>query len=414
MIDGIMIMGSFILLVLYGGPLVWVVVAFTFVFILLRVLTWPRYRQAQEELLIKNARAASSFTETLYAAATVRAQGLAEQRRQTWLNMIADAAGSGVSLLRFDMLASITCTFIAACDGVIILWLGISAVITHTMTLGAFVAFSAFRGMFSDRVLSLTTLVLQLRMLSLHNERIADIALSEPEPQRREKEIFTPGRPLSLKGEGLTFRYDGHSSPVFSDLSLTISAGESVAITGPSGTGKTTLMKVLSGLTLPESGRVLVDGIDIQAAGLNNYRRAVACILQEDRLLAGSLRDNITGFSPDVDVEWMEECARLSHIHDDIMALPMRYETLTGELGEGLSGGQRQRIFIARALYRRPGILFMDEATSHLDEQNEALINAAIRTLNITRVIIAHRPSTISSAGRTLVLGNESLRGQEN
>ncbi len=152
----------------------------------------------------------------------------------------------------------------------------------------------------------------------------------------------------------------------------------------------------------------------VEGAIQGAYRRAVACILQEDRLLAGSLRDNITGFSPDVDVEWMEECARLSHIHDDIMALPMRYETLTGELGEGLSGGQRQRIFIARALYRRPGILFMDEATSHLDEQNEALINAAIRTLNITRVIIAHRPSTISSAGRTLVLGNESLRGQEN
>lgn len=136
------------------------------------------------------------------------------------------------------------------------------------------------------------------------------------------------------------------------------------------------------------------------------YRRAVACILQEDRLFAGSLRENMTGFIDSPDEAWLHACARVGHIHDDIMALPMGYDTLTGELGEGLSGGQRQRIFIVRALYRRPAILFMDEATSHLDEHNEALINAAIRGLSITRVIIAHRSSTIASADRTIHLGN--------
>ncbi len=402
--DCIMASGAFILLILYGGLLVWGVAGFTSLFVLLRVLTWPRYRQAQEELLIKNARVASSFTETLYAAATVRAQGLSEQRRDNWLNMMADATGSGVSLLRFDMLAGVAGTFIGACDEVIILWLGISAVIGHSMTVGAFVAFSAFRGMFSARVLSLTGLVLQLRMLSLHNERIADIALSEPEEEKSDNNFFTAGTALSLRAENLAFRHDKQSAPVFSEINLSISAGECVAITGPSGSGKTTLMKVLCGLTPPESGKVVVNGIDIQAAGLNNYRRAVACILQEDRLLAGSLRDNITGFTRTTDDKWMEECARLSFIHDDIMALPMGYETLTGELGEGLSGGQRQRIFMARALYRRPGILFMDEATSHLDERNEALINGAVRTLNITRIIIAHRPSTIASADRIVEL----------
>lgn len=404
-IDGIMAAGAFILLLLYGGVLTWIVTAFTFAFALLRVITWPRYRQAQEELLIKNGRAASSFTETLYATATVRAQGLSEQRRQSWLALLADASNSSISLMRFDVLAGIAGTLIGAFDGVVILWIGISAVMDHTMTLGAFVAFSSFRGMFSDRVLSLTALLLQLRMLMLHSERIADIALSEPETQKTEQLIFSPGQALSLEAKNLSFSYDAHSPVVFSDFNLTVLAGESVAITGPSGMGKTTLMKVLCGLIEAKAGTVLVNGIDIAAAGLSSYRRAVGCVLQEDRLLAGSLRQNITGFSREVDEEWMTECARLSHVHSDIMAFPMGYETLTGELGEGLSGGQKQRIFIARALYRRPGILFMDEATSHLDESNETLINVAISRLNITRIIIAHRPSTIASAGRVIKLG---------
>ncbi|MCG8157325.1 peptidase domain-containing ABC transporter [Brenneria goodwinii] len=405
-IDSIMATGALILLVLYGGVLVWVVVGFTFVFVLLRIATYSRYRQASEELLIKSARAGSCFTETLYGIATIRAQDLAEQRRYNWLNLVTDTANTSIGLSRFDMLFSIISTFIGACDNVFILWLGISFVMDQHMTIGAFVAFSSYRGIFSDRVLSLTGVFLQLRMLSLHNERITDIALTPPEPTMPEKSFFPSGNALSLEAQGLSFRYDKQSPFIFSGLDLTVAAGESVAVTGPSGAGKTTLMKLLGGLTEPTEGRVLVDGRDIHSIGVNNYRRAVACILQEDRLFAGSLRENITGFSREVDDEWLETCARLSHIHDDIMALPMGYETLTGELGEGLSGGQRQRIFIARALYRRPGILFMDEATSHLDERNEALINHAIAGLSITRVIIAHRQSTIRSADRIITLGD--------
>ena len=404
LIDGIMAVGAFILLLLYGGQLTWIVAAFTFAFVLLRVMTWPRYRQAQEELLIKNGRVASSFTETLYAAATVRAQGLSEQRRQSWLTLLADASNSGISLMRFDVLAGIAGTLIGALDGVVNLWVGLSCVMGHFMTLGAFVAFSSFRVMFSGRILSLTTLILQLRMLTLHNERIADIALTEPELQKSERHLFSPGQGLSLQAKSLSYSYDAHSPAIFSDFNIIVKAGESVAITGLSGSGKTTLMKVLCGLIESKAGSIQVNGIDISAIGLNNYRQVLGCILQEDRLLAGTLRQNITGFAEEIDEEWMAECARLSHIHDDILAFPMGYETLTGELGEGLSGGQKQRIFIARALYRRPGILFMDEATSHLDESNEALINTSISGLNITRIIIAHRPSTIASANRVITL----------
>lgn len=404
-IDGIMLIGSLILLAVYGGPLLCcVVVGFVLIAVLMRLITFPRYRQLAEEQLIKNATAASHFSESLWGIATLRAQGLASQRGRNWLTLEVEAANAGVNRRRFDILFNAVSGLTGALDNIVILWLGISAVMTHSLSLGAFVAFGVFREMFTGRALSLTEMFLRLGMLSLHGERIADIAHTTPEPISPLTEQFKPGKAIVLEAKELLFRHDAQSSPVLQDLNLTLCAGESVAITGPSGCGKTTLMKILCGLVPPSGGNVLADGKDIYAGGVESYRRAVSCILQEDRLFAGSMRENITGFGDMPDEAWLEACARLSHIHDDIMALPMGYDTLTGELGEGLSGGQRQRIFIARALYRRPGILFMDEATSHLDEHNEALINMAIRGLNITRVIIAHRPSTIASAYRVINL----------
>ncbi|EBA3736878.1 ATP-binding cassette domain-containing protein, partial [Salmonella enterica] len=192
--------------------------------------------------------------------------------------------------------------------------------------------------------------------------------------------------------------------PVFSNLNINIAQGENVAITGPSGSGKTTLMKVLCGLFEPDAGKVIVDGQDIRQLGVNNYHKIIACVMQDDRLFSGSVRENICGFTDNIDEAWMTECAKASFIHDAIMKMPMGYETLIGELGEGLSGGQKQRIFIARALYRKPGILFMDEATSALDSETEKCVNEAIRKLNITRVVIAHRESTLSSSDRVIVL----------
>jgi ATP-binding cassette, subfamily B, bacterial CvaB/MchF/RaxB len=406
-IDGIMLLGSCVLLAGYGGPLLWgVVTCFVLIAITMRVVTFPRYRQLTEEQLIKNAAAGSHFTESLWGIATLRAQGLTSQRHRNWLTLEVDAANAAVSRRRFDILFSTVSGLTNALDNVVILWLGIGAVMTHQLSLGAFVAFGVFREIFTSRALSLTDMFLRLGMLCLHGERIADIAHTESEPAAPVADLNPVGVAIALEAKGLMFRHDTQSPAIFRGLNITVAAGESVAITGPSGCGKTTLMKVLSGLIPPGEGCVLAGGRDIHSAGVNNYRRAVACILQEDRLFAGSLRENMTGFSDSPDEAWLHTCARLGHIHDDIMALPMGYDTLTGELGEGLSGGQRQRIFIVRALYRRPAILFMDEATSHLDEHNEALINEAISGLSITRVIIAHRSSTIASANRTIHLGS--------
>lgn len=400
--DSIMVVGVCVMMLLYGGYLTWIVLCFTTIYIFIRLVTYGNYRQISEECLVREARAASYFMETLYGIATVKIQGMLGIRGAHWLNMKIDAINSGIKLTRMDLLFGGINTFVTACDQIVILWLGAGLVIDNQMTIGMFVAFSSFRGQFSERVASLTSFLLQLRIMSLHNERIADIALHEKEEKKPEIEIIADMGPISLETNGLSYRYDSQSAPIFSALSLSVAPGESVAITGASGAGKTTLMKVLCGLFEPDSGRVLINGIDIRQIGINNYHRMIACVMQDDRLFSGSIRENICGFAEEMDEEWMVECARASHIHDVIMNMPMGYETLIGELGEGLSGGQKQRIFIARALYRKPGILFMDEATSALDSESEHFVNVAIKNMNITRVIIAHRETTLRTVDRVI------------
>jgi ATP-binding cassette, subfamily B, bacterial CvaB/MchF/RaxB len=178
--------------------------------------------------------------------------------------------------------------------------------------------------------------------------------------------------------------------------------GECVAIIGPSGAGKTTFLKIRAGLLRPQSGTVALHGLPIDALGLSEYRAQIGCVLQDDRLLAGSVADNIAGFNENVDRQLVETAASLAAIHDEIVHMPMGYETLVGDMGSSLSGGQLQRIVLARALYRRPRLLLLDEATSHLDEQNESAINRAICSLTIPRVIVAHRRSTIEMADRII------------
>lgn len=407
-IDSIMTVGLFSMMLLYGGWLVWVVTGFTLCYVLLRGVTYRVYHQVSEEQIVKSARAGSFFMETLYGIGSVKSLGLETIRGANWLNLNADAANSGIRLTRFNMLFGGINAFITSFDQVTILWLGAMAVVNNHMTLGMFMAFNAYRGQFSSRAGSLVDLLISLRMLTLHNDRLSDIVFSEPEHTASPHRLFPPDAGVGLEARGVSFRYDVLSGPVFRDLFLTVRPGESIAITGPSGCGKTTLLKTLCGLNSLAGGKILAGGLDIHRAGINNYRGSISCVMQDDRLFAGTIAENICGFDNAPDTEWIAACAQRSHIHEEIMAMPMGYETLIGELGTGLSGGQKQRLFIARALYRRPCILFMDEATSHLDLDSERMVNASIASLNITRVIVAHRPSTIASADRVIILGPQS------
>lgn len=404
-IDGIMSIGLIVMMVLYGGWLIWVILGFTAIYVIFRLSTYNAYRQVSEEQIVKSARAGSHFMETLYGISTLKALGLSKTRANFWLNMNIDNANATVRKTKFEMMFTGGNTLIATLDQVALLWLGASQVIDGHMTLGMFVAFNTYRGQFSERAANLLNMVLQLRMLSLHRDRIADIALTDTEKSLPERQLLRGGEAASLDVRDLVFQYDSLSAPLINGLNLSVAAGESVAIVGPSGQGKTTLMKIMTGLLAPTQGRVLINGMDITTAGLNNYRSCIACVLQDDTLFAGSIGENIASFDEQKDEARIVDCARRCNIHADIEKMPMGYETLISELGNSLSGGQKQRLLIARALYRRPAILFLDEATSHLDLDNESKINQAIRELDITRIFIAHRPSTIETADRVIKLG---------
>jgi ATP-binding cassette subfamily B protein RaxB len=241
-------------------------------------------------------------------------------------------------------------------------------------------------------------------MLGLHTERVGDIALTPPEPVSESSPFDEAPVDGAIEVKGLSFRYAETEPVVLSEVSMRVEAGESVAIVGPSGCGKTTLVKLLLGLLQPTQGVIEVGGVPLQRLGLERYRSAVASVMQDDQLFAGSIAENVCFFDPQPDYERIERCARLAAVHEDIVSMPMRYNTLVGDMGTVLSGGQKQRILLARALYREPTILVLDEATSHLDVARERTVNEAVRGLKLTRIIVAHRPETIASADRTIVL----------
>jgi ATP-binding cassette subfamily B protein RaxB len=270
-------------------------------------------------------------------------------------------------------------------------------------SVGLLIAFIAYKDQFLQRVSELINKTVDLSMLRLHAERLADMALTPPE-DRGARAIGTARehRPASLELRNVSFRYSEYEPWVLKDISLRFEAGESVAIAGPSGGGKSTLLKLLAGLIQPTQGEIIVDGDPLMRLGLDQYRKLIGVVMQDDQLFAGSIASNIAFFAERPDPERIEACAKLAAIHDEILAMPMGYDTLIGDMGTVLSGGQKQRVLIARALYRRPRIVLLDEATSHLDVDCEKAVNDALRALPMTRIAIAHRPDTIQAADRVV------------
>jgi ATP-binding cassette subfamily B protein RaxB len=289
-------------------------------------------------------------------------------------------------------------------ENILIVWLGASLVLDGNFTIGVLIAFIAYKAQFGTRVTALIDKYFEVKMLQLQGERLADILLTEPETL--EPRLAAAGDPHDSTIElcGLRYRYGEQDPYVLDGVDLRIAAGESIAIVGPSGCGKSTLINVMLGVLPPTEGNVIIGGVQLRHLGVDMLRSMVGTVMQDDVLFAGSIADNICFFDSQADQKWIEQCARMAAIHPDIMAMPMRYNSLVGNMGTVLSGGQKQRILLARALYKRPKILFLDEATSHLDVECEYKVNSAVKALRITRVIVAHRPETIAMASRVVSL----------
>jgi ATP-binding cassette subfamily B protein RaxB len=413
LIDGAMAIGLFAMMILYGGWLAAIALVTTLIYALARAGTYAAYRQASEEAIVFTAKRDTHLIETVRGISSLKLFDLKERRKAGWLNHLVDSTNADLRTEKLDIVFQTATTLLFGADRVLMLYLGGATIVAGQSSIGMLLAFLAYKDDFARRIENLINTAIQLRMLSLHAERISDIVLTEVEDDGEDRPLPVQQPEGRLEVRDLAFSYGEGEPEIFRGLDLAFAPGESVAIVGPSGCGKTTLLKVLAGLMPPTAGELIVDGAPLRAVGLANYRKLIGCVLQDDRLFAGSIADNISAFDPAPEPQRVLACAQVAALHEDILRMPMGYETLVGDMGSTLSGGQKQRLFLARALYKRPTFLLLDEATSHLDEANEGAVNDAIRQLNITRIIVAHRPSTIESADRVIQLRSTDSTREE-
>jgi ATP-binding cassette subfamily B protein RaxB len=403
LIDGLMMLTTLALMLLYSPKLALVAVAAVALYGISRALLYQPLRQGTMDSIVKRARTESVFLESLRAMLPIKVFGREAERRELWQNHHAHALNSDVRVARLGIAFQSLQGLTAGLEHVLLITLGAFAVLEQSLSLGMLMAFLAYRQQFSSKCQMLIDKVLEYRMLGVHLERLADIIYTAPEADLDGTGFSQPCRgQITLENVG--FRYGEGEPWLFRNVSLSVAAGECVAFAGRSGQGKTTLMKLMMGLLTPSEGRVLVDGVDIRKLGLRHYREVCAAVMQDDRLVSGSIRDNISFQDPAADSARVQRCAADACILDDIQRMPMTFESLVGDMGAALSGGQHQRLLLARALYTQPRVLFLDEATSALDLATQQRVNDNRKRLGVTRVMVAHRQETLAMADRVIDL----------
>ena len=401
--DGAMAVLTLAMMLIYSPQLAGLALLAVLLYFGMRMLWYRPLYGATEEQIVRAANQSSHYLETIRGIRAIKLFGRQDQRRGAWQTLLVSETNAGLSIQKLRIVYTVARSLLTGLFHVAILWLGATQIMAGSLSIGMLLAFVAYRGQFDSRISSLIDQMIDLKMLRLQAERLGDVVLTPPEPESRNTGT-RPGAGAPVGVQALKFRYGPDEPWVINGLDLSIQPGESVAIVGASGCGKTTLVNLLLGILKPTEGTLTAGPLSLEQIGHDNWRQSIGTVMQDDTLFAGSIADNISFFDGSPDTAWMEECARLASIHQDIQLMAMGYQTLVGDMGTVLSGGQKQRILLARALYKRPSLLLLDEATSHLDIKREAEVNQAIASLNITRIVVAHRPETIGSAHRVVEL----------
>src|SRR3954464_1719083 len=401
-LDGLMAVITLAMIFAYSTQLALVVLAAVTLYAGVRLALYRVLWKRTEATIQAQAQENSTFIESVRAIQSLKLFNRESEREGQWLNRYSDVVGANVRLGRAKIAFTTINDLIFGLENIITIYLAARLALGNVLTVGMIFAFMSYKQNFTDKAAQLIEKALEFRLLGLHLERLADIALTPLERGHDQVLAYTREIQGRIELRNVFFRYAETEPFVLEDINLTIEPGEFVTIMGPSGGGKTTLMKIMLGLLEPTMGEVLIDGVPLSMIGPRAYREQIGAVMQEDQLLSGSIADNICFFDPEFDQERMIACAQLAGIHQEIMAMPMTYNSLVGDMGSSLSGGQKQRVLLARALYRRPRILFLDEGTAHLDVDNERYINESLRRLNMTRISVAHRPEIRSGADRIL------------
>ncbi len=414
MIDGIMAILTLVLMFVYSPSLSMIAITALVLVTCLRVGFFGALKHANVSMVTASAKENSVFIESLRGMATIKAFGEESNRQRFWQQKKADAVNAEIKTGRLNAGFNAGEQFVMGAEQVLFVYLAIKYAMTGALSVGMVFALQSYRQQFLDAVNRLIQQAIGYRLLDMHLARIADIALSEPEAIGPESSHSGLEKlPVRITLRKVRFQYGANEPEVLRGIDLDISPGEMIALVGGSGNGKTTLMKIMMGLLPPTYGEVLIDGVPLKSYGLMRWRREIASVAQDDALFAGTLGDNICMFDPEPDDHRMNNAARAASIDNEIGRMPMRYHTPVGDMGSVLSGGQKQRVMLARAMYRQPTALFLDEATAHLDGESEYKVGEAVRVMSCTRVVIAHRPQTIERASRVFVMNNGVLRQVE-
>lgn len=401
-IDGLMALATLALMLVYSWRLALVTLLAVSLYLAIRMLAYRPLHERSERQLVADARQQSHLLESLRGMQTLKVAGEEAQRRAAYDNLMVDTVNQELRLARLGLGLNTMNQLLFGAERVAVITIGALLAMRNVFSVGMLIAYLAYKDQFAQRMAGLIDKYIELRMLRLHAARLADIVLAEPEDEAAHE----PQVPVDacIEVDGLCFRHAEDEPWLLHNLSFTLRPGESVALIGPSGCGKSTLVKLLLGLLKPGAGSIRVGGHDLHRLGARALRRITGAVMQDDQLFAGSIAENISFFDPRHDPVRAESAARQAAVHEEIAAMPMGYESHIGDMGSSLSGGQKQRIMLARALYRQPRLLLLDEATSHLDVRAERLVSAAIANLQLTRLVVAHRPETIASCDRVLVL----------
>ncbi|HYI40405.1 MAG TPA: peptidase domain-containing ABC transporter [Allosphingosinicella sp.] len=409
LVDGALALLTLVLMTLYAPLLALISVSAFAADVVFRTGIAHAQRQAREEYLVLSGHEHSILLENIRGVRSIRLANKEVKRQGVWQ---AKAAGLLKADLRFQNLANMQAAAqrtLFSLENILVIWVAVYLVTQGQLTLGMLVAYLAYKMQFLAAAGSAMEKVFSIRLLRPTLDQLSDIALQSDDVPfaRPQLEARTPKGRIELRG--IHHRYAGDLPFVLKGVDLLIEPGESIVITGPSGGGKTTLLQIILGILVPTSGEVLLDGVPLQTFGHRNYYHHLGVVMQDDNFFAGSIAANISMFDDPVDMEGVNAAAELASISDDIIRMPLGYHSVIDEAGAPLSGGQRQRLLLARAIYRKPKILVVDEGTSQLDEACEKSVSEAIAGLGTTRVIVAHRHGTIAAADRVLHLVNGIL-----
>lgn len=405
-LDGIMSLLTLVLMFLYSPQMTIISLVGLSLYIILRY-AWYSYLYVENERLLKiSAQEENHFLESIKGIQTIKTNNVIIDRKETWIDIVTSHNNSSVKLQKMSVLYTATNSFIIGLESIIILWVGANQVIVNEFSIGMYLAFIAYSTQFSSRISNLIDSFMSLKLMKLHIERISDI-IDQPQENehcRLDKHKINKDSKPSIEFINVYFKYNENDKWIVENLSFKVSSFERVVITGPNGSGKSTILKLISKIYSPQRGEILIDGVDINHIPTENLRSIISSIFQNDYIFSGTIMDNICLVNDTYDDRKMIKVCNDVNALDFIMQFPLGFHTPINNTSLSLSSGQQQKILFARALYRSPKILILDEATSNLDKESEIKINDFLVAANITTIMVAHKESVICSADRIICI----------